>query len=174
MRAVTIAVAVLVVILMLVLTACGQGQITSSLGLVLSALQFAVPVIGPQLGLPPVVLNIVITYLSAVNQGSAEAAVILADATLAPAVKAAKVVQLFSSIAAPNLPPGTPQVVVDVIDKVSGAVAKFLINFQGSDGKLKALPPGTKLKISAKDLRTLEEIQAKTKELEAQLQNLKK
>ena len=165
---------VLVLVLSLLLVACNQGQITTGLQLVLTAVQIAVPVIGSQVGVDPTILALVTQYLSAVNTSVNKSSTVLADPELSGAVKSAKVVQIFSEAAEPNLPAGTPQLLVTTTGKVAAAVADFLTNFKTPDGKLKALPPGHKIKLTAKDKSALKKIQSGTSDVAAQLQVIQK
>lgn len=162
---------ILISVILLITVACGANQVITSLEVVVTAAEVALPIVASQVGLSPATLAAVLTYLKAVNVAIAESSTILASTTLTTIQKSEQVVLLFTSLAkgCNCLPKGTPQVVVDVIDGVVRAIANFLANV-----KPPVLPPGTvsatprnarsstiKVKVSASDKIRLDKIQAR-------------
>jgi hypothetical protein len=157
---------------MIMTTSCGANQVITSLEVVVTAAEVALPIVAGQVGLSPTTLAAILGYLKNVNVAIAESSTILASTTLTTLQKSEQVILLFTSLAkgCSCLPKGTPQVVVDVIDGVVRAIANFLANV-----KPPVLPPGTvvgaapksarssaiKVKVSASDKTKLDNIKAR-------------
>ncbi len=141
----------------LVMSACKPSTLVSSLGAVLSAAEFALPVIASAAGIPPQVTAAIVSYLQLVDAATAQASTILAGPGTS-AEKSAAIIAAFANLAqgCNCLPAGTPQEIVKVLDGVAQAIAKFLVNFS-SKGILptaKAAP----IKVSVSDRAALADI----------------
>jgi hypothetical protein len=119
----------LVVLMSLFMVACQQSSVITTLEAAISAAEVALPVIGAATGIPASTMAHIVTYLEAVNAATLQAAAILA-APGTSAEKAAAILKAFSTASAGlQVPPGTPQAVVTVVDAVVQAVLDFLNNF---------------------------------------------
>ena len=123
------------VLIMLGLTACSQSQVTETLDLVIAAADAAVSVLAPGTA------ALITPYLSEVSAAVDFATTELASDDSA-AIKAAKIAQQFATIAAPNLPPGTAQVIVQAVAAVGKAVITFLGSLQATGADLQSTPVG--------------------------------
>ncbi len=164
---------ILVILLSLLLAACGTGQITSSITLVVDSAEIALPIIAAaDPGLDPKILTAAENYLQAVNTAVTEAQPILDDATMPASVKTAKITALFAGLASANLPPGTPQAIATAVQAVANNVATFLANF-ATNGKPKVVGPNVKIVISPGDQKKLDATAAKAKANLAKLAAMK-
>jgi hypothetical protein len=111
------------------LVGCGTSQVVSTLDAVVASAQAAVSVLGAAGQIPPGTVALIDTYLKAVSQAAmfASTEINSSDST---AVRITKIVQQFAMITAPNLPAGTAQNIVAVIQAVTQAIASFLTNLQ--------------------------------------------
>jgi hypothetical protein len=163
---------VLIFTLLMITVACNTNQVITSLEVVVTAAEVALPIVASQVGLPPATLAAILTYLKSVNVAIGESSTILSSTTLTTIQKSEQVVLLFTSLAkgCNCLPAGTPQVVVGVIDSVVRAIANFLANVKPT---VVSLPPGTvvgsrkamrtsiKVKVSASDKARLDKVKAR-------------
>ena len=164
---------IVVILLSLLLTACGPGQITSSITLVVDSAEIALPIIAAaNPSLDPKILTAAETYLQAVDTAVTESEPILADATMPASVKTAKITALFAGLVSANLPPGTPQAIAVAVQAVANNVATFLTNF-ASNGKPKVVGPNVKIVLSAGDQKKLATVAAKAKSNLAKLAAMK-
>lgn len=158
---------------LMTLVGCGLS-VTNTLQLVIAAAEAAVSVASPA---EAVVVN---PYLLAVSQATSFAASELAS-TDSTANKVEKIVNQFATIAAPQLPAGTPQKIVAVIKAVDTAVVNFLASIQvpsptpsrlanahAAAVKVAAVTPKS-IKVSAADLKKLAAIKARAEALAAKL-----
>lgn len=127
---------------LLMQVACSQSQVITTLDLVVTAADTAVTVLQATGTLPPGTASLITGYLNQVTAGVQFATTELASSD-SNAVKASKIVGYFAMIAVPNLPPGTVQTVVAVVQAVANAVANFLAtlpNMSLTAADQKALP----------------------------------
>ena len=164
---------VAMVLLSVLLSACGTGQITSSITLVVDSAEIALPIIAAaDPGLDPKILTAAENYLQAVNTAVTESQPILSDATMPASVKAAKITALFAGLASANLPAGTPQAIANAVQAVATNVATFLTNF-AVNGQPKVVAPNVKIVLPAGDLAKLNKTALKAKANLAKLAAMK-
>jgi hypothetical protein len=134
----------------LLLTGCTTPQITTTLQAVVDAVGIATPIILNAAGVPAATSTLVTAYLGAVDTAVAETGTELASSD-SSAVKADKIVQYFTQAGlqlGPNLPAGTPTLVVQLVNEVAQAVQGFLTQFGTPQAKaLVAKSTGAKVKI---------------------------
>ncbi len=148
------------------LAAC-KTSVTSSLQLVVSAADAAVGVLEATGTLPPDAATRIDRYLAGVSDATSFAATELASSDSAE-VKALKIAQKFATVTAPQLPPGTPQTVLSVIQSVVSAVLNFLQTIQP------LVPPGARsapvqIKVTDSDRKVLTEIDRRAQAVKARL-----
>jgi hypothetical protein len=154
----------LLIVAVLFLVGCSSSQVVSSLGLVVSAAEAALPIIAASSGtsLDPAVVAKILTYLHSVNQAVTQASVIL-SAPGTTQQHAVKIAAAFAGVAkgCNCVPPGTPSNILAVIDGVVNAVANFLANFPatGPSASPSAAPAGPPIKLSGSDKAELVNIQ---------------
>jgi hypothetical protein len=158
---------IIVLIASLGLCSCSPGQVVQSLQTVITAAEIALPVILAGTNISAADQAKIVEYVSAVAQGTDEAALELAsnDST---ELKAIRVAAIFTSIATPHLSPGTPQRVMSVISLITSAVVSFLDNFQPNVSLAFSAP--TYKKVSTTDAKALDQIRNRAQEVTAQLQ----
>lgn len=154
------------------LPGCGISNVTTTLQLVIAAAEAAVGVLGSTGTIPPGTATLALNYLSAVSQATSFAATELAS-TDSSVMKAEKIIAKFASIAAPNLPAGTPQTILAVIQAVVQAVTNFLTSIQP------AVPPGgaaigKNISISSQDRTTLTQIKGRSDALAVRISLMRK
>lgn len=132
---------ILVTVLVFLLVACGGTNVVNGITLVVDAAEVALPVVAATTGVDPAIITAAENYLAAVSDAVAQSEPILNDPTMSAAVKSAKLTALFSGLAAANLPPGTPQVIVNALSKVAQKIADFLAS-QAAKSSAKKLKPG--------------------------------
>lgn len=157
--------------LSVLLTSCGIS-VTNTLQLVIAAAEAALGALGQ---------TTYLGWLKAISQAVSAAATELMSAD-SSAVKAEKIISAFLAIAAPILPPGTSQTIVDVIQTVLNAVAGFLASIApaappptaaaaarvtGKAVKPAAVPK--QINISASDQQTLSDIKRRADSLASQI-----
>lgn len=148
------------------LQACGTNQVITTLETVVTASETALNVLAATGAIPAATVTIADAYLKSVDQAAVFAAQELQSSD-SPALKITKIVQQFAMIAQPNLPPGTAQTIVSIIQAVTTAVENFLKSIQPASATAAAKIPN--FKFSASDLERLKAIQAKA---ESQVQTL--
>lgn len=163
----------LILILCLLNVGCSQSEILTTLTLVVTSAEIAIPVIGAAAGIPPPVIALISTYLQSVAAFTSQASDILAGAGTS-AEKAAKILEASTAIAkgCKCFPAGIrmaqreadvvqvlaiPANVLAVIVGVERAVVNFLVNFRPHPGLVGAAPPAIKLgkadKVALKKLK---------------------
>lgn len=152
----------------LFLTACTPSTLISTLEAVVSAAEIALPVIGAAAGLPPQVSVGIVQYLQTVDGAIVQASTILAGPGTS-AQKSAQIVQAFASIAAGCncIPPGTPSVIVNVVNAVAQAVGRFLANFPQRTANESSRAPSAPLpeiKVGRSDRAALSKIRSRAVE----------
>ena len=164
---VTIAV-IVVAALLLVLAGCsGSSNAINALELAVDAAQVAVGVLSSQGVLPANLGPVISGYLTAVSSAIQQAVPII-NAGGSVADIAAKLTQLFSNIAQPLLPAGTPQVIIAAVQAVSAAVVNFLANYTAPAAKLKGIA-ATTWKPNWTERRQLSRIAGKAVKVQAAL-----
>lgn len=117
--------AAIAAILILSLVGCSTSPI-DILDLAIGAVEIALPLVGPAVGIDPTTLASVQAYLSATSAAISQASTILSG-TGTDAQKAAAIAQAFAGIAAPIVPAKYGALVTAVAD-VAKYVAQFLAN----------------------------------------------
>ncbi len=161
----------IVLVVVLFLTACQPSTLISALDAVVTAAEIALPIIGSTAGIPPAVMSGIVSYLQAVDVAIHQTSVILAGPGTA-ADKAAQILAAFAGTAAGCncIPPGTPQVVVSVIQAVANAIAKFLAQF----AQPSLLASDHAIKITRADRAALAKIRTRAEQNLSKLKDLKK
>lgn len=155
--------------LSILLTGCKQSSITTNLQLVIAAAETAVSVLEGTGTIPPPVGTLINTYLNAVSEGTVFASMELASTDPQP-IKASKIIAKFASIAKPDLPAGTAQNIVTVIEAVANAAAKFLATISTAQT---ALATSAKpLKMTSGDMAAMPKIQARAEALQVRTSKL--
>ena len=149
------------------LVGCGTSSIVTALEAVIAAAEAAVATLGAVGTIPPATVTLLENYLTSVSEATAFASTELASND-SPAVKATKIIQQFAMIAAPILPPGTAQVVVDVIQAVTKAIANFLSQIEAPKTATANL---SKLTLSDSDRAKLGKIHERATELEVKVRH---
>lgn len=152
---------------------CNQSQVIATLSGVVSAVEVVLPIIGQAAGIPAATVNQVEEYLSLVNDAASRASTILATADT-PAVKAARITAIFASIAVPKLPPGTPRAILDAVQQVAQAVAKFLEHVQPATAAANSQTATQSAPVSARDAEKLASIRAEASSLQPRIEALRK
>ncbi|MGH7484617.1 MAG: hypothetical protein ACREMY_03300 [bacterium] len=140
--------------LALLLAACGTSSVVTALEAVVATAETAVSVLSATGQIPAPVATEINIYLGDVGTAAAFAASELAS-TDSTAVKVTKIIQQFSMIAAPSLPPGTAQTIIAVVQAVTTAIAKFLAQITPAVTAKRAAVIPPKITISSSDARKL-------------------
>lgn len=156
----------------IVLQGCQPSTVISTLESVVSAAEVALPIIGAASGMPPETMSRIVQYLQTVDAAVVQSASILAGPGTS-AQKSLAIAQAFSQIAAGCncVPPGTPQVVISVVDAVVKAVARFLTSVVPPQGAIAGPPP--RIKVSGSDRAALADIRKRAEQHLTQLQGVK-
>jgi hypothetical protein len=163
---------ILVFVLSIMSLGCGAGQITSTLSVIVQSAEIALPIIAAvDPGLNQVIITDAENYLQAVNTAVVSSGPILSDVTFSAAVKAAKITVLFAGLAAANLPAGTPQLILNAINKVSNAVVSFLANFAVAN--VSTVGPSVKIVLTSADQKSLEASVVKAKSNLAKISSMR-
>lgn len=115
------------------LTGCNSNQAIANLQLAVEAADIAFSAVASSAGLPAATQTAVSNYLTAADQALSQASQILAGPGTA-AEKAARLTATFAQVASPLLPAGTPQTVVNAVQAVSNAIARFLSQVGAAQG----------------------------------------
>lgn len=110
----------------LLVTSCSTNQVLASLEAVTNTASLALPLLSSQFGLDVESLPKIRSYLTLVNRATIAAANILEDRTLNPTQKSFAITALFSRIAQPELPTGTPKDALALIESVSQSISMLL------------------------------------------------
>lgn len=160
---------VLLVCAGIVLNGCQPSTVISTLEAVVSSAEIALPVIGAAVGLSPQVSAQIVQYLQAVDAAVIQASGILSGPGTS-ADKATRIAQAFVSVAqgCNCVPAGTPTAVVQVVDAVVKAIARFLTNVTPPSGP--SARAAVTIKVSRSDRAALTDIRNRA---EQQLTKLK-
>ena len=145
--------AVLVICIMTV--SCSPSTSIQRLNNIINAVEAVFPVVAATAGLPDTTVQQVMSYLASVSTAAGQASTILQNGQ-SPAMQATEIAKAFAGIIAPQLPPGTPQTVISVVQSVASAVQAFLAWYDPT--KLQAT--GNKpFQLTSKDQAALLDIQ---------------
>lgn len=127
--------------LTLLMASCSSNQVLASLEAVTTTASLALPLLSSQFGLDTTSLPKIRSYLQLVNRSTIAAANILEDRTLSPAQKSLAITVVFSRIAAPELPDGTPKRALELIEAVSGSISNLLATVNKNPVQARAPEP---------------------------------
>jgi hypothetical protein len=163
-----------VLALFVALAGC-QSSVVRDLDLVVTASEAVVTVLAGAGVIPVAVATAVDTYMGDVTsfENFAQAELASSDSAV---IKAEKIAAEVASIAKPNLPSGTPQVIVSVVQAVVNAVANFLSTVQTTarlvadtpyaDGFTNSAKPKP-VKLSKKDIEKVQALHPRVAALKA-------
>jgi hypothetical protein len=170
-----------VLALTLLTSACSQNEVVTDLELAVNAVEVALPLIGPSVGLPANVSSQIQTYLGLTSQAIGKASDILAGSGT-DVQKAAAVAAAFAGIAVPAVP-SQYQGIASAVQQVTALVTKFLadtspavgtpgiawyapsyVTFDPSGRAFFEAVKKKSTKITAKDRKRLAEIKRKAEE----------
>ncbi len=171
----TVILLVVITIITLVSLACQSSTLISTLDAIISSAEVALPIIAQAVGLPPATLTLITTFLSLVDKAIISATNILASNDTAQ-VKAQLIIAAFANLTngCKCIPPGTPQVVVDVINGVLKAISKFLANFTTVTTTPSVLTarPNITIKLKRSDIDKLDGIRVRAEKHQRDIQGL--
>lgn len=148
------------------LVSCGSNQVLTTLQLVVASSEAAVAALEAGGTIDPNTAAKIENYLTSVSTAASFAATELASSD-STAVKAAKIVQEFATVTAPDLPAGTPQVILTTVNAVVQAVLNFLATVQPA-------PTAAAIKISEQDKAALKTLQVRADAVGSRVRRLKK
>lgn len=150
--------AIVILAACLILAGCATSPI-AILEITITAVEAALPLIGPTAGVDPATLAVVSAYLGAVSSAISQASDILASGATA-AEKAAEITQAFAGLAVPLVPP-QDQALVSAVQKVAACVAELLTSTVASTPKSSMAAARAVRPLSASDRQKLTDIKAR-------------
>ena len=162
-----------VLLMFLALAGCSSSAVRD-LELVVAGGEAVVAALESAGTIPAPIAAVIDTYMSQVGEVTTFASTELASADT-PAVKASKILAEGATVAALDLPPGTPLLIATSLKAVATALAAFLANIQSATAQIAAHPEfaesftakGKPLKISKSDEKKLSALHARALALKA-------